>query len=148
MKKEIRFEEKIYESLAEFCKVKNLNYDYVYRRLKKGYSLKKAIEPKKQIKDHLGNVYSSYKEMAQKYNINYSTFIYRIDAGTSIKTALTSQNTSPKNNRYMIPKEHTPVLKEIVKNAIDKAQDKDTKGLYELIYRELFEPKTLIKEEE
>lgn len=80
------------------CRTYNKNEATVITRLRKGWSLEKALteqvknsSTKIKCKDHLGNSYSSFSEMCRAYNKSMNVVKHRMERGYSLKDALTKE---------------------------------------------------------
>lgn len=84
-----------FESIVEMCRFYNISVGVYNGRIKRGWSIKKALTtaPKpKAIKkrfDHLGNEFSSRRELCKHYGIDEGTFSARIRQGWSLEDSLT-----------------------------------------------------------
>lgn len=86
-----------FESVTALCKHYNISVQAYKNRLKKGWSLQKALEtpnakylPEEQRTDHLGNIYESIKAMANHYGLELDTYKRRIKNGWNVEKALTT----------------------------------------------------------
>ena len=74
-----------YNSLAEMCTAYNMGSDTYLVRIKRGWSVKKALTTPVRLRsdnsvepvDHLGNTYTSVAEMCNNYKISVGTFLKR-----------------------------------------------------------------------
>lgn len=96
MNNEIIIKGKKYSSIQEFCNVKRLKYNTIYRQLKRynypitAESIEKYIDGKiKNSVTILGVKYNSLKDFAKKNNINYSSFLNTLK---HIKLPFTDKN--------------------------------------------------------
>ena len=85
-----------FESVNKLCNHYNIAYGVFYSRIKRGWSLEKALtEPINQkcveevCYDHLGNEFKSIGVMCEYYEIDKTTFIKRMKAGWELDKALT-----------------------------------------------------------
>ena len=95
-----------YASITDMCKHYNISVQAYKNRLKKGWSLQKALEtpnakllPESQRTDHLGNVYETVKAMANHYGLALDTYNRRIKKGWSIEKALTEPIDTTKHGK-------------------------------------------------
>ncbi len=80
-----------YSSFKEMCKQYNFSPDTVKYRLKKGWSIEKALtEPNARVvTDHKGEIYPSLEEMLKIYGINRNVYYDRMRRGWNKEKTLT-----------------------------------------------------------
>lgn len=90
----ITYNGKQYSSIKTLCKEKNLSYAMVTQRLKKGLSLKEAIEtPLKKHRNGIsvfykGTEYPSLRNLAMSKNVPYHVVQMRVKKGMSVEDAI------------------------------------------------------------
>lgn len=93
-----------FKSIKEMCKHWNTTYNNLNIRLRRGWSLKDALEQPikdihagKYVEDHLGNKFNTYKEMCEYWGIKYHVFKYRIqnwDLQRALETPIREKDSS------------------------------------------------------
>lgn len=84
----IEYNGKVYRTKTALCEAYGVNRTTFVKRLAKGMSIEKALEPVI-VEDFAGNQFQSVKAMLRFYNINKTTFHARLNAGWSLEDALT-----------------------------------------------------------
>lgn len=107
----------LYSSITKLCEKYNIKHSTFTKRIKKGYSLERALNPDHipksiglQTNDHDNNTFNSVKSKCEHHNINITSYYGRLTLGWSEEQALTLV---PHENRFKIicPKGITHVSK-------------------------------------
>lgn len=83
-KREIEYDGKTYETIAELAQYKGKDTKLIYNRLRKGWDLKQSVESGNTLCTSIsynGQKYRSIKEMADKLNIPYGVLRSRLQKG-------------------------------------------------------------------
>lgn len=98
----VKYEGKIYRSVAVACHHLGITQRSVARYTEKGISVEQAIEQilknkkRNSCTDHLGNEFKSMVDMAEFHHIPYSALFNRLNRKWSLEKALTTPNGKPR----------------------------------------------------